>query len=819
MPQVIGTNVLSLNAQRNLNSTGSTLATSLQRLSSGLRINSAKDDAAGLAIANRMTAQIRGLNQASRNANDGISLAQTAEGDLAAVTTGLQRIRELAVQSANATNSSSDRQALQAEAAQLIAEIDRLAVASSFNGVSLLDGSFTSQQFQVGANSGQTINVASIASSRTSAIGQANNATVTGTAVAGALSTGDLTVNGNAVAATSRDAAAIAAAINNAASDVTATATNTSTTTFNTVSSATVQTATTLDTSASAFTNAVSNAANAVAEVHTGSAALATALAASSSTYTATNAFTGTTDFSAGADNVSFTVTDGNGGTSNIVLDADYSNQTGVLAEINSDIGTGTADVTASIVGGDLVFTADTSGSGRQVGTSGYTSTNIADFVTGTETVDGRSQYDFSSQQVSFNIAVDGGAAQTITLNTDTTNQTGFLSAINGQLAGAVASVAADRLVFTSNNAGGTSDIAISAFNGDVDSGQQSIANFASGTTTTAGSAAVADTFTVEFDGNQILSVAGVAGASTTVNAAAVSAAITSFIDNDTSGNYSYTGTTYGTDLVITRNDGADTSLNITSNFGGTAGQLNGAALQQSTNGTTAGEATAPTYTFTIDGTTLDFTTDGANGSITGAELAGLVDALSGYSSSYTGSTLTITKDDGSNIVIADSGSDSDGAEGLAGGAAGAGTSETLYGTVSITTDNGVDLVIGGTTATNAGLTSGTTNASLSGTTIADTDISTVSGANAAIVSVDAALDTVNSSRGDLGAIQSRFESVVSSLSTTAENLSAARSRIQDADFASETAALTKAQILQQAGISILAQANAQPQLVLSLLQ
>ena len=822
MPQVIGTNVLSLNAQRNLNNTGSTLATSLQRLSSGLRINSAKDDAAGLAISNRMTAQIRGLNQAARNANDGISLAQTAEGDLAAVTTGLQRIRELAVQSANATNSTSDRQALQAEASQLIAEIDRISVSSSFNGVSLLDGSFTSQQFQVGANSGQTINVASIASSRTADLGQANTTSVSGTAVAAALSTGDLTVNGNAVAATSRDAAAIATAINNAASDVTATATNTSTTTFNTVSSATVETATTLDTSASVFTSAVSNAANAVAEVHTGSAALATALAASSSTHTATNNLVAT-DYS--TDTVTFDIADGNGGTSTVTLNTNLTNTTGVIAEINADIGAGTADVTASLVGGKLTLTADTAGSARQVTVSNYdgdldgNTTSVTDFTVGTETVDGRSQYDFSAQQVSFNVAVDGGTAQTVTLNTDTTNQTGFLASINGQLAGATATVVADRLVITSNNAGGTSDVVVSAFDGDVDSGAQSIADFAAGTTTTTGAAAVADTFTVELDGNQIISTAGVAGASTTVNAAALSTAITNFIDNDTSGNYSYTGTTYGADLVITRNDGADSSLNITSNFGGTAGQLDGASIETSTNGTTAAEATAPTYSFSIDGTSLDFTIDGANGSITGAELAGLVDALSGYSSSYSGTTLTITKDDGSNISISDSGADSDAGEGLAGGAAGGGSSETLYGTVSIATDNGVNLEIGGANAANAGLTAGTTNASLSGTTIADTDVSTVSGANAAIISVDAALDTINRSRGDLGAIQSRFESVVSSLSTTAENLSAARSRIQDADFAQETAALTKAQILQQAGISILSQANAQPQLVLSLLQ
>ncbi|MCB1768031.1 MAG: flagellin, partial [Candidatus Competibacteraceae bacterium] len=143
MPQVINSNIASLNAQRSLNTSQSALATSLQRLSSGLRINSAKDDAAGLAISERMTAQIRGLNQAARNANDGISLAQTAEGALGEIGNNLQRMRELAVQSANATNSSTDRAALQAEAAQLIAEIDRVATQTSFNGVNLLDGTFS----------------------------------------------------------------------------------------------------------------------------------------------------------------------------------------------------------------------------------------------------------------------------------------------------------------------------------------------------------------------------------------------------------------------------------------------------------------------------------------------------------------------------------------------------------------------------------------------------------------------------------------------------------------------------------------------------
>jgi len=176
MALVINTNVMSLNAQRNLSTSANQLANSLQRLSSGLRINSAKDDAAGLAISERLTSQINGLTVAARNANDGISLAQTAEGDLAQIGNNLQRMRELAVQSANASNSASDRDALNAEVQQLAEEIDRVAQASAFNGVKLLDGSFQAQTFQVGANATATdqITVASIANARSSALGAFN---------------------------------------------------------------------------------------------------------------------------------------------------------------------------------------------------------------------------------------------------------------------------------------------------------------------------------------------------------------------------------------------------------------------------------------------------------------------------------------------------------------------------------------------------------------------------------------------------------------------------------------------------------------------
>ena len=208
MAQVINTNIMSLNAQRNLNTSATSLATSIQRLSSGLRINSAKDDAAGLAISERFTTQIRGLNQAARNANDGISLAQTAEGALAEIGNNLQRIRELAVQSSNATNSQSDRDALNSEVSQLLKEIDRVANQTSFNGTKLLDGSFTGALFQVGADSGQTIgistivdaNIADLGTSGFAATQTSTNAVATGTATASGSISG-LSINGKSIAA------------------------------------------------------------------------------------------------------------------------------------------------------------------------------------------------------------------------------------------------------------------------------------------------------------------------------------------------------------------------------------------------------------------------------------------------------------------------------------------------------------------------------------------------------------------------------------------------------------------------------------------
>lgn len=172
MGMSINTNPVSLNAQRNLSLSGNSLAESMQRLSSGLRVNSAKDDAAGLAIAERMTTQVKGLEVASRNTNDGVSLAQTAEGALGKVGDMLQVMRARAVQASNATNSDSDRAALQADLNQMREEIDRIAKTTNFNGAKLLDGSFSGAVFQVGANSGENITIGAIANTKVDQLGK-----------------------------------------------------------------------------------------------------------------------------------------------------------------------------------------------------------------------------------------------------------------------------------------------------------------------------------------------------------------------------------------------------------------------------------------------------------------------------------------------------------------------------------------------------------------------------------------------------------------------------------------------------------------------
>ncbi|MBK9131106.1 MAG: hypothetical protein IPM20_05630 [Gammaproteobacteria bacterium] len=616
MPQIINTNVASLNAQRNLNKTQGELATSLQRLSSGLRINSAKDDAAGLAISERFTTQIRGLNQAIRNANDGISLAQTAEGALGEAGNSLQRIRELAIQSANSTNSVSDRAALNAEAQQLLSEIQRNAQTTSFNGQKILDGSFSSAQFQVGAEANQTISL-SISGATTNLLGayQATGVQAVGTT---AFDGADLSINGIAVAASS---ATTSAGVTAGSAAAKATAINAVTTQTGVTATA----STTLTGVAPVAGVSLGNGELLINGVAVGSvASAATAVQQANNAVTAINA---------------------------------VSNQTGVSAEANQSTGV-------------LTLTA----------------------------ADGR------------DITISAGGAGTAQVVTDIFNAVGLDAATEANPTG--------------NN---TQTLTINTNAAFVATG-----------TTTGNEIAVGDTVTVDGLVYEFYNSAG-----------------------------TYSGSNIGVGVALAGDESA------------IATALTSAINAQRALGTTTASASSAAGVVTLTNDKV------------GAETLGYAESVA----------------DGVGVIVQSTETAGTDAAGT--------TAVVTGGTLTLSSDKNFTF-----TGTNAQLTAaGLQTASTALTQLASVDISDVDGANSAISIIDGALAQISTIRGNLGAIQNRFQSTISNLSATSENLSAARSRTLDTDFAAETAALTKAQILQQAGVSILSQANSLPQMVLQLLQ
>lgn len=402
MAQVINTNIASLSAQNSLNKSQSALQTSLERLSSGLRINSAKDDAAGLAIVDRMTSQIRGLNQAVRNANDGISVAQTAEGALQESSNILQRMRELSIQSANDSNSNSDRANIQKEVTQLQAELDRIATTTTFNGKSLLDGSFTAQQFQVGSNANETITV-STTSVKANSIGAYTGASFDNIGVIAAaaniaggngVTAETLAVVGplggaTGLAVTAGDAASDTAAIINGASGSTGVkaSANTSFTLQNLGSAGTVS-----------MTLSASNASGTVGTAVSISVGVA-AVSDLSTLVTAVNNQTANTGISAafGTDNSSVVFTSASGDNINI-LDFNNSGATKTVDILTNDDGggvdtdtlTGGAGTDSIVVGGKISLSSNGSFSVNQTAadTTMFAAQSTASTLSSIATVD-----------------------------------------------------------------------------------------------------------------------------------------------------------------------------------------------------------------------------------------------------------------------------------------------------------------------------------------------------------------------------------------------------------------------------------------------
>jgi flagellin len=682
MAQVINTNVQSLFAQRQLNRTSNQLQTSLERLSSGLRINSAKDDAAGLAIASRFSAQIRGLDQAARNANDGISLAQTAESALDQMTNNLQRLRELSVQAANGSLSSSDRASLNEEAQQLVAEIDRVSESTQFNGVSLLDGSAQNLSLQIGSNAFQTVEF-SIDSARTDRLGvmqttslsaMFENGDATATA---AMQQGDLVLNGVVVGA----------------------------------SLASYDSSSSVDQDQSAIAKA--GAINAV------------------------------------------------------------SDQTGVSAQVNTNLLEGSSMTTSSTTSGNISLNGVTIALSTLSGDEAATRAVTVQAINNVSGQTGVTAVDSGSDTTGVQLVAEDGRNISLSFGAGVNAaQTGLTSAV---AYGTFTLVSDDTITVQEGLGGALERTGLAA--GSYEKG---LATFS--VTNNNGASIVAGDFRI--NGALIGASLAISDPASTADASASAIAKVA-------------------------------AINEVSDESGVTARVN----DNVADGTTMVGADAD-GTVTINGVdTENFATDATDLAATRQNVVNAVNAISGQTGVVavdTGDDSTgvqLVAEDGRNITVAFDGTHTGASTGLAGTA-------TYHGTYTLESSTGI-VIEAGTTGDeeNGGLSLGTFGIGESGTAIQDLDLGSVEGANAAIAAVDNALDSINSNRSNLGAIQNRLSSTIDQLQSASENFSAARSRIQDTDFAAETAALTRAQILQQAGVAMLAQANSAPQLVLSLLQ
>lgn len=753
MPQVINTNIASINAQRNLTKSGDMLATSLQRLSSGLRINSAKDDAAGLAISTRFTSQIQGLSQASRNANDAISLSQVAEGALQEVTNLLQRSRELAIQSANGTNSSSDRAAIQDEVNQLKQELTRIATTTTFNGLNILNGDLKNALFQVGAEANQTIGV-TIRDARATAIGSNQMTTNNPNGLEGAtrkqLYIGTVGGAGGAALGAEVAVAQVNAANNGYSASVftVSNVTSAGITTTQTASVAAHDQANTIATNLSALTGVKARGFNQVTVGNLASLNGATSITLNGQVVAAGAAAT--------VDTIATAIN------SNSTLQGE-----GIYAVSN-----GTTVQITGLDGRDMVF-ANAAGTGvfDMTGLRGGSATTLvaAQSTTFGGRVDIELNEGFSIASSVNSIIINGTATTTAVgdgtitdkVNNNTTTANNLNNNIGAQNLTAVGSAGASTVAVT---AAQSADSIVTAIN--AVSGSTGITAQAMTTATLSGLSA---------NGNVSFNIYGDNAIGANVSATVITSDLSALMNaiNNVAGTTGITAA-LGSDnssVVLTHQTGKNIVLE---NFTHSAA-VDFAAPGVTPVGGTGSALVAPVeQSITVTGN-ADHNTSGT--------AVKLYDggARTNFDTTVVGGEITFLSADAFNVTSNISGS--------------ASTGTSLFSGAASTANSSALLDVG------------------------QIDVSTQAGANSAISIIDGALDQVSQVRAELGAVQNRFGSTISNLANNVENLQAARSRILDADFAEETANMTKAQILQQAGIAILAQANSLPQNVLALLR
>ena len=657
MPQIINTNIMSLNSQRQLNKSQLMQNEAMERLSSGLRVNSAKDDAAGLAIATGMESQIRGINQAVRNANDGISMSQTAEGAMDEMTNILQRIRELAIQSANDTNSASNRASIQAEVGQLYDELDRIANVTQFNGVNVLDGSVGSTTLQIGANAGEnlTFSIDSVTTrdlnlNAVSGLGELNGGRVNTNA---ATLADEVTINGVAL-------------------------------------------------------SAVANGSNRAVSMAS-----------------AVNASSGITGVTASAYNTVEGVGNQSGVTANLVINGTAIPPTGSMSELVDVVNRDVSGVVASISNSGALLLSNDTGSSIDIGAGGSEVGLVDDNYNG-----------FIALTSSDQSKIEIGLGTANTASATQLQEFGFNLALGsdkitgGQVtAGVIAG--ADGIQING--------VDIGAVTGTSAADKAFAINAITDQTGVSASATTEVQYEVLISQMAIESVFTINGLSIDFTAATATTPPVSLDDVVATVNNS------GIQGVVATADDATGRIIFTSQSGGDLS------------------------IHTVVGDVFN-------------DVAGVIVNTNG-ATQITRGEITLTGAAGKDVSVT-SNANSELAK------------DTALGKLGLVDFGGSSSAIG------TGL-----------------SVLTVANSENTIERIDSALEQISNSRAGLGAIQNRLASTISNLENVSQNLSASKSRIVDADFASETSKLSKAQILQQAGTAMLSQANASTQNVLSLLQ
>ncbi|MCP4595920.1 flagellin [Neptuniibacter sp.] len=782
MAMVINSNIMSLNAQRNLTISQGEQNQAMERLTSGKRINSAADDAAGLAISNRMTSQIRGLDQAVRNANDGISLIQTAEGALDETTNILQRMRELSVQSANGTYTDSNRSTINAEVQQLIKELDRISETTTFNGLNILDGSLGNVDLQVGSEANETIGFEIEAlNSKSLGLGATSSDIAGGDTNLGTNSweDGDILINNQSIGAF--DGASTAAGegtleslinqINDNVNGVTASG-------FNLAEATTVGSG---DLASDTLKITVTNPDETVQTFNITGTNNMDELVSEINTVTG-----GSVNASLNDDN-ELVLENNTGASINLAVTTSgtLTAITGFASGASYPTFEGQIGLT-STDGNEITVTAGANGSSTDLGYIGFQENRADGTVLGgalNDTALAYGELTINGQIIDHeNTGTLQGKVDNINAVTDETGVTASLKAESTS-----ATDFADK----------TAELAFTA---------------AATTFTGAGAALI-------INGVDIAITSGSTADAmvTKINTQTSNTGVTAYIDEDDQMNF-YSD--------------ASISVAVTSGTAGSGGQLLEAAIGGAVGtkiGNTISAAATLVHTAFSGGSIRLNNVEVTIGNTT--DINDVVDDINGSAAS-TGVNASVN--DNGDLVLTSAASfsidtgDDNGAKTL--NALGLDEQGIMTGGAS-TTSAGLELrslsgtpisiEVSGNGATNTGLK--TQNESSTGAgfgaSLASLDISTAAGAQKAIGAIDNALETVNDVRSELGAVNNRLDFTINNLSNVSENASAARSRIQDADFAAESAALSRAQVLQQAGTAMLAQANAAPQQVLSLLQ